>query len=198
VRPLILFAHGAGAPSASGWMSGWARRLAVVGGVVTFDYPYMRAGRKTPDRQPALIAAHRAALADARAHRIGPGPVVLAGKSMGSRIGCHVAVEAPEDVSALICFGYPLRGPGGGLRDAVLLALRTPILFVQGTRDPLCRLTELDAVRARMAAPSALHVAEEGDHSLVVSKKGLAARGESQEVVDGRVLDAIRSFLATV
>ena len=34
------------------------------------------------------------------------GPVVLIGKSMGSRIGCHLALE--EDVAALVCLGYPL------------------------------------------------------------------------------------------
>ena len=46
--PLILFAHGAGAPSRSPWMAAWADRLRTLGEVVTFDYPYMVAGR-SPD-----------------------------------------------------------------------------------------------------------------------------------------------------
>jgi NitT/TauT family transport system substrate-binding protein len=65
-RPLILFAPGAGAPSTSAWMEGWARRLATIGGVVRFDYPYVKEGRRPPDRIPVLIAAHLAALEDAR------------------------------------------------------------------------------------------------------------------------------------
>src|SRR5262245_31365554 len=141
-RPIILFAHGAGAPSASAWMQGWARRLETLGDVVCFDYPYMKAGRKTPDRLPALIEAHRLALAEARAGH-GGRPVVLAGKSMGGRVGCHLAGELGEAdaAAAVVCFGYPLRsGSTGAMRDQVLISLKTPTLFLQGTRDPLCGL----------------------------------------------------------
>ena len=63
-------------------------------------------------------------------------PVVLAGKSMGSRVGCHVSIsENSVPLKALICFGYPLKGGNGSIRDQVLLDLKTPILFIQGTRD---------------------------------------------------------------
>ncbi|HVV51514.1 MAG TPA: alpha/beta family hydrolase, partial [Polyangia bacterium] len=82
-RPTFLFAPGAGAPSTSAWMTAWRDRLRTLGEVVSFDYPYMRAGRRMPDRLPALIAAHREALAAARARAAGP--VFLAGKSMGGR-----------------------------------------------------------------------------------------------------------------
>jgi hypothetical protein len=188
--PLILLAPGAGAPSSSSWMTAWAERLGTLGRVVRFDYPYMRAGRRGPDRLPVLVEAHRAALAEA-----GPpaGPIVLAGKSMGSRVGCHLALEVP--VAALVCLGYPLRGARGELRDEVLLALRTPVLFVQGTRDPLCPLDLLADVRRRMRAPSALHRVEGGDHSLVVGRRALQGAGEGQDDVDARTLAAIAAFL---
>src|SRR5205823_6277167 len=102
-------------------------------------------------------------------------PLVLVGKSMGSRIGCHVATT--DRASALVCLGYPLRAQGSGkIRDEVLLALKTPILFVQGTRDPLCPLELLSEVRERMTAENALHVVEGGDHSLLVTKTGLERR----------------------
>ncbi len=191
-RPLLLFAPGAGAPSSSAWMEAWARRLGALGDVVRLDYPYMTAGRLSPDRLPVLIKAHREALEAARASR--PGPVVLVGKSMGSRVGCHLSLEA--EVAALVCLGYPLRGARGDLRDEVLLALRTPILFVQGTRDALCPLDALERVRARMTAPSSLHLVEGGDHSLRVGVRALRDRGETQEQVDAAVLEATRGFLA--
>ena len=174
-------------------MQGWKTRLETIGEAVTFDYPYMQAGRRTPDRPPVLLEAHRTALAAARAGR--EGPVVLAGKSMGSRIGCHLAVEEPA-VRALVCLGYPLVGQGGQVRGEVLLALRAPVLFVQGTRDHLCPLDLLENVRRRMTAPSALHVVEGGDHSLRVSRTRLAGAGGTQEEVDRRALEAIRTFLA--
>jgi predicted alpha/beta-hydrolase family hydrolase len=197
-RPFFLFAPGAGAPSTSAWMVGWRERLAALGDVQTFDYPYMRAGRKTPDRLPALLAAHREALAEACAQAAGP--ITLIGKSMGGRIGCHLALEeeAARGVAGVVCLGYPLRsGSSGALRDQVLLALRRPILFVQGTRDPLCPLDLLQGVRARMIAPNTLLVVEGGNHSLEVSAQRRRAAGETQRGSDERVLTAIRDFLSS-
>jgi predicted alpha/beta-hydrolase family hydrolase len=174
-------------------MVAWRDRLARLGDVQAFDYPYMRAGRKTPDRLPALVAAHRAALVEARANAVGP--VTLIGKSMGGRIGCHLALE--EELGGLICLGYPLQsGSSGALRDQVLLSLRRRILFVQGTRDPLCPLDLLAGVRARMTAPSGLFVVEEGNHSLEISARQRKATGETQQMVDERILAAIRDFIA--
>ena len=175
-------------------MRAWRARLASLGDgeVRTFDYPYMRAGkRRSPDRLPVLIDAHRAELAELRATAVGP--VFLIGKSMGGRIGCHLALEEP--VAGLVCLGYPLKsGSTGALRDQVLLALQTPVLFVQGTRDPLCPLDLLAEVRARMSAPSTLLIVDGGDHSLAVSATARKARGETQADSDARVLEAIRSF----
>ena len=132
-RPRILFAHGAGAGSDHPWMQAWAQRLGTLGAVHSFDYPYKAEGRKAPDRMPKLLAAHRAQVEALP----GEGPIVLCGKSMGSRVGCHLSLEL--GVSALICLGYPLGRAGRPLRDQVLLDLRTPVLLVQGTRDPLAQ-----------------------------------------------------------
>jgi predicted alpha/beta-hydrolase family hydrolase len=195
-RPSFLFAHGAGAPPTSAWMIAWRDRLATLGDVTTFDYPYMRAGRKAPDKLPALIAAHREALAGARARAAAGAPVFLVGKSMGGRVGCHVALE--EAVAGVICLGYPLQsGATGATRDEVLIALRTPILFVQGSRDSLCPLDRLAEVRARMTGPSTLLVVEGGNHSLEVSAAARKASGGTQADSDARVLDAIRTFVDT-
>ena len=172
-------------------MRRWEERLATIGDVKAFDYDYMREGRRRPDPLPVLIAAHRQALVDARREHA----AILIGKSMGGRIGCHVSLE--EKVDAVVCFGYPLCGGGDPtkLRDKVLRAMATPILFVQGTRDSLCPLDLLESVRAEMKAPNFLHVVEGGDHSLIVSKRQLAAAGETQEEVDRRILEAISSFI---
>ncbi len=175
-------------------MRRWAQRLAGLGEVERFDYPYALAGRKSPDRLPVLVAAHRAALAAARARH--PGPAVLVGKSMGGRVGCHAALEEPPgSIAGLVCLGYPLRGQGGQLRDEVLVALRAPVLFVQGSRDALCPLDDLATVRARMTAPTALHVVEGGNHSLEVGVRALQSRGETQEDVDARTLAAVAEFV---
>jgi len=165
-----------------------------IGEVESFDYDYMREGRRRPDRLPQLIAAHRAALAEV--HPKTSGPMVLIGKSMGGRIGCHLALE--EKVDGVICLGYPLcaMGDRSKLRDQVLRNLRTSILFVQGTRDPLCPLDLLEQVRPEITAPNFLHVVEGGDHSLLVRKKDLG--NETQENVDQKIAGTIRDFLARI
>jgi len=100
-----------------------------------------------------------------------------------------------EEVSGVVCLGYPLRGQRGRLRDEVLLALRAPILFVQGSRDPLCPIDLLEPVRARMKAASSIHVVDGGNHSLEVGVRALAKRGETQEAIEEAVLAAIAAFL---
>ncbi len=196
-RPLLLFAHGAGAPSTSAWMQRWTALLGEIGHVVPFDYPYAHEGRKRPDRAPKLLAAHREALEQAR--RGHDGPVVLIGKSMGGRMGCHLSLEddLADIVSAVVCLGYPLASMGNRdkLRDEVLLAMTTPVLFVQGTRDRLCPLDLLADVRERMTADHDLYVVEKGDHSLMATKTWLKQHGQTQDDVDRRILDAIAAFL---
>jgi predicted alpha/beta-hydrolase family hydrolase len=175
-------------------MQNWKHRLAEIGDVEAFDYDYMCKGRKRPDRLPQLIATHREALKKAR-EASAPESTVLIGKSMGGRVGCHVSLE--EKVDGLICLGYPLCAMGDRtkLRDEVLRALRTPILFVQGTRDSLCPLDLLERVRTQMTAPNFLHVVEGGDHSLKVPKRQLQASGDTEEDVDRRILKAIAGFI---
>ena len=187
----FLFAPGAGAPSSSEWMQAFARRLSKLGRVQCFDYPYQREGRRSPDRLPKLIEAHRTAYESLRAEH--KGPIVLAGKSMGSRIGCHLANELGADgPSALVCFGYPLVGQKGAVRDAVLLELGTTVLFVQGSRDALCPLDRLAQVRKRMKTQSELHIVEGGDHSLRVGARALASEGRTQEEIDEGIVEVVR------
>jgi hypothetical protein len=177
-------------------MRHWAELLGTLGRVHTLDYPYMKAGRKRPDPLPQLIAAHVEAMHNLKQRH--KGPVVLIGKSMGSRVGCHVSLA--EKVSALVCLGYPLCGGGdpAKLRDQVLKDLSTPVLFVQGTRDSLCPLDLLAGVREKMSAPNELHVVEEGDHSLLVTKKWLKEHGQTQEDVDRHILARIKDFLVAL
>ena len=175
-------------------MRAWSERLAAFGVVETFDYPYMQSKRRAPDPQAVLIRAHLDAIAEAQ-RKHPEHELILIGKSMGSRMGCHVALEYP--VSRVICLGYPLVSPGDAskVRDKVLLELETPILFVQGTRDPLCPLELLAKVRAKMKARTKLFVVDAGDHSLQVTKTQLKTAGETQEKVDERVLHVIRHFV---
>ena len=175
-------------------MQNWKVRLSEIGDVESFDYDYMSEGRKRPDPLLQLIAAHRKALNRARELHDSQS-TILVGKSMGGRVGCHLSLD--EKVDGLICLGYPLcaMGDRSKLRDEVLRALTTPILFVQGTRDSLCPLDLLERVRAEMKAPNFLHVIEGGDHSLRVPKRQLQGTRKTQEDIDQQILKAIGKFV---
>jgi uncharacterized protein len=175
-------------------MQNWKHRLSEIGDVETLDYAYMREGRKRPDPLLKLIAAHREALSDAR-KRDPAKSTILVGKSMGGRVGCHLSLE--EKVDGLVCLGYPLCAMGDRtkLRDEVLRALNTPILFVQGTRDSLCPPDLLERVRTEMKTQNVLHVVEGGDHSLRVPKRQLQAIGKTQEDIDQQIFEAIAGFV---
>ncbi len=180
-------------------MQTWDGYLSHLGRVVRFDYPYMVRGSRRPDRMPKLLDAHRAALHTARTEHAAlgySGPTILIGKSMGSRVGCHLSLDAAVD--GLICLGYPLCGGGkrDKLRDEVLKQLSTPILFVQGTRDRLCPLDLLEEVRAQMLVRTDLHIVPTGDHSLKLTKTHTRTTGRTQADEDAEAMGAITTFVA--
>jgi predicted alpha/beta-hydrolase family hydrolase len=128
----LILAHGAGAPMDHPFMNALAAGIAAHDvEVVRFEFAYMAARRKAPDRQPVLLDAWRAIVAERRDDR----RLFIGGKSMGGRMASMVADELGVD--GLLCFGYPFHPPGKPqqLRVAHLATLVTPTLIVQGTRD---------------------------------------------------------------
>ncbi|XP_010545216.1 PREDICTED: KAT8 regulatory NSL complex subunit 3 [Tarenaya hassleriana] len=194
--PVVVFAHGAGAPSSSDWMIKWKHMLkkalqAVE--VITFDYPYLSGGKKrAPPKAEKLVDFHLDVVKETAAKFPGH-PLILAGKSMGSRVSCMVAVNEEITVSAVICLGYPLKGMKGAVRDEILLQLKVPVMFVQGSKDSLCPLDKLETVRKKMKPMTELHVIDGGDHSFKIGKKHLEANGFTQEESEDLALQAIAS-----
>lgn len=140
----VLLAHGAGTSQDHPRMIALAEELATRNlHVLTFNYPYTEAGRKSPDGQTALLDCHRAAR-DHLSHLAGS-PPVLAGRSMGGRMGTYLAA-AQEPCRALVLYAYPLHPPGrpDKLRVAHLGDIKLPMLFFQGTRDALSRMDLFD------------------------------------------------------
>ena len=178
-RPLVILAHGAGAPLTHPFMEHTAAGLVERGlTVARFNFPYMtrraREDRKfPPDRAPVLLDAWRAMLDRARKWK-GAGAVVMGGKSMGGRMASMLLAEgrAPE-ARAVFYLGYPLHPPGKPerRRDAHLPEIEVPQLFISGTRDPLCDLDLLRPVLKRIGKTARLVTVEKGDHSLAVTRK---------------------------
>ncbi|MDQ6910824.1 MAG: hypothetical protein M3Z84_08615 [Actinomycetota bacterium] len=87
----LLITPGAGASRDSPALVAIERALEPVP-VERMDFPYRKAGRKSPDRPPVLLAAVREGAADL-ADRTGTAPdhLFVGGRSMGGRI-CSMAV----------------------------------------------------------------------------------------------------------
>ncbi|MFC7432535.1 MULTISPECIES: alpha/beta family hydrolase [unclassified Agrococcus] len=164
----VALAHGAGAGMRHAFMEGMAHALAGQGlRVVRFDFPYVTAGRRFPDRAPAAIAAWRSVAGAARA--LGQVPFVAAGKSFGGRMATMAVAEGlPAD--ALVSLGYPLHAPGKPerLRDEHLYGMTTPHRIVQGTNDPFSSGDLLEGVVARIGPSTTIDAVEGGGHSFEV------------------------------
>jgi predicted alpha/beta-hydrolase family hydrolase len=191
--PALVLAPGAGSDLEGPLIAFLAREFAQSHLTVRFNFPYRERGRSAPDPQRVLEVTYRAVLAWLRDHRrLAPGAIAIGGKSMGGRIASHLAA-GDEAVFGLVLLGYPLHPPGrpDRLRDAHLPAIRVPTLFVQGSRDPLCRLDLLRPVLDRLTAPYSLHVVEDGDHSFKVRKR----TGRSETEVLHAIRDQVAAFL---
>ncbi len=168
-RGVMIVAHGAGNDMRSPFFTGIAGAVVEAGlSTLRFNFPYMAAGRRAPDRPPVLMDAWRAVLAEAA--RRGDGlPLVASGKSLGGRMASMVAAEEGEGFagSALVFFGYPLHAPGrtDTLRDEHLTRVTVPMLFIQGTNDSLARFDLVEDVVRGLGDRARLHPIEGGDHS---------------------------------
>jgi hypothetical protein len=188
-RLTFAFAHGAGAPMDTPFMTFFASGLAARGWrVVRFEFPYMARRRQEPkrpppDRQPVLLATWRAVI-----DTLGPETLIIGGKSMGGRMASLAADEA--GVRGLACLGYPFHPAGKPerLRTEHLAGLETPCLICQGTRDALGNAQEVAGYT--LAKTIRLHWAEDGDHDLKPRK----ASGRSVEQNWGEALDALDGF----
>ncbi|AMW34758.1 alpha/beta hydrolase [Haematospirillum jordaniae] len=170
--PLLILAHGAGAPMDSPFMNAVAGLVSEAGvAVLRFEFPYMAArraghgGRRPPDREPVLLQTWVETVAQARA-LFRPPCLAIGGKSMGGRMAVMVAAEVGAD--GVVALGYPFhpaRKPGRvEKRCAPLENLSVPGLIVQGTRDPLGGGALVDTLRL----PSSLDILWmcDGDHDL--------------------------------
>ncbi|MDX1448615.1 MAG: alpha/beta family hydrolase [Acidimicrobiia bacterium] len=160
----VLLAHGAGTDQHHRMVVGIADALAAAGlRVVTFNYPYTEAGRRRPDRAAVLLECHRV-VAERVRDEYGSG-LVLAGRSMGGRMGTMLAADG-YPCRAVVCYAYPLHPAGKPekLRIEHLPDVACPMLFFQGSRDALSRSDLFD--RHVRPLPNATVVDMEGaDHS---------------------------------
>ena len=170
VRAAVVLTHGAGAGSDAPFLVASAQALAEAGfAVLRYDLPFRQSGsgalnaaRQARDRDGIRRAAKEMRVLFPRTS------LALAGHSYGGRQSSMVASEDPSAGDALLLLSYPLHPPRAPekLRVDHFKELKTPVLFVHGTRDPFGTIQEMETAIQLIPAPKQLKPIEKGAHNL--------------------------------
>jgi predicted alpha/beta-hydrolase family hydrolase len=194
-RACYVLAHGAGAGMAHPFMAAVATGLAERDiASLRYQFPYMEQGGRRPDPPKLAQATVRAAVAEAA--RLQPRlPLIAGGKSFGGRMTSQAQAAAPlAGVRGLAFLGFPLHPAGRPSRDRGqhLFEVAIPMLFLQGTRDALATLEQLEPLCKALGKRATLRLFEHADHSFHVP----ARRGRTDAQVLHDLLDALAEWAA--
>ena len=166
----LVLTHGAGGNANAPLLVALAEEFRAAGvWVHRYNLPF-RQKRPSGPPSPAGAAADRAGLREAVAEmrkRVA-GSVFLGGHSYGGRQATMLAAEEPGLVEGMLLLSYPLHPPGqpGKLRTGHFPDLRTPAIFVLGTRDQFGTPDEMRLALALIPANVALIPVEGAGHDL--------------------------------
>jgi predicted alpha/beta-hydrolase family hydrolase len=193
-RALYVFAHGAGAGMTHAFMAAVADELADRGiAALRYQFPYMEKRSKRPDPPKVAHAAVRAAVAEAQ-RRLPKLPLFAGGKSFGGRMTSQAqAAEPLPGVVGLVFLGFPLHPAGKPSQDRAqhLADVKVPMLFLQGTRDALAELDQLEPVCRSLGKRATLKLFQDADHSFHVP----ARSGRKDPEVRGEMLDEMAAWI---
>ena len=164
----LVLTHGAGSNCEAALLVRLAEAFAAQGYLVLrYDLPFRRSGGSP---HPSRSARDREGVAQAVAavRSMTGGRIFAAGHSYGGRQSAMAAAERPEMAQALLLLSYPLHPPkrADQMRTSYFPELRTPALFVHGTRDPFGTLEELREAITLIPARTGLLVVDRAGHDL--------------------------------
>ena len=189
---LFVMAHGAGAGMRHEFLEDIALRLYKAGvATLRFQFPYMQAGRRLPDKEPVLLSA----LEDVWewvARELPSVRLVAGGKSMGGRMSSKLVSLKPRvSIDRLIFLGFPLHPAKKKERKRAdhLQDIKIKMLFLQGTRDALSDSSLMNPVGNELGERARLHWIEAADHGFdVLKKSGRSTDDVRKEIVEQIVL----------
>jgi hypothetical protein len=165
----IALTHGAGSNCNAALLVRLAGAFADSGYLVLrYDLPFRLRPGGSP--LPAGAARDREGVAQAvtELSKQTGGRIFAAGHSYGGRQSAMAAAERPEMAAGLLLLSYPLHPPQRPeqKRTSYFPDLRTPALFVHGTKDPFGTLEELREAIKLIPARTDLLVVERAGHDL--------------------------------
>ena len=195
-RAFLILAHGSGAGKDHDFMAGYARAVVQEGiSVLRFNFPYMDAGKKFPDRAPVALEVWKQVREWVGSNLAGDLVVFAAGKSFGGRMA-SMAVAEGMGARALVFLGYPLHAPKkeDKLRDEHLYPSQVPMLFLEGTRDPFANQAIMARVVSNLNPASELVWFEGGDHSFKVARSGRSVSEDGAQLAEATADFIIRQL----
>ncbi len=193
-RACYVLAHGAGAGMNHAFMAAVAAELAEHGiATLRYQFPYMEKGSKRPDPPKLAHATVRAAVAEA-ARQLPKLPLIAGGKSFGGRMTSQAQAAAPlPNVRGLAFLGFPLHPAGrpSQERGDHLFDVQIPMLFLQGSRDQLALLDQIEPVCKALGPRATLEIFADADHSFHVP----ARTGRKDAEVRGEVLSRLTAWI---
>ena len=181
----LVLTHGAGGNCNAPLLVALAEKFAASGlSVLRCDLPYRQRrphGAPSPSDAKTDQAGLRRAVELMKKQFTGR--AFLGGSSYGGRQASMLVAEEPSLVEGLLLLSYPLHPPGqpAKLRTAHFPSLRTPTLFVSGTRDAFGSIEKLEDAMKLIPARKKLVAIAGAPHGL--SQK--SNRDEVPEVVLG-------------
>ena len=166
----LVFGHGAGADMRHATMQLIAESFARAGiSTLRFNFPFKEAGKSRVDSKDVSTRTIRAALEFATQNHAGP--YCLGGHSFGGRMASHAVLKHGLDVAALVFCAFPLHPAGKPSveRARHMDAIKSPMLFLSGTRDKLAEHGLITQVTDRLDAT--LRWLDTGDHGYRILKR---------------------------
>ena len=186
----LILTHGAGGNCTAPLLVALAETFCGHGfTVLRCDLPF-RQERRTGLPFPGNAARDRAGLHNAVAamRKVVSGKMFLGGHSYGGRQATMLCSEEHDLVSGLLLLSYPLHPPRKPeqLRIQHLPNLRTPSLFVHGTRDPFGGIEEMKKALQLIPARNELMEVDGAGHDL-----GFKGKSRNDEL-PARIVAAFR------
>jgi predicted alpha/beta-hydrolase family hydrolase len=189
----LILTHGAGSNCTAPLLVAISETFAGHGYVVLrCDLPF-RQERRTGPPFPGNAERDRAGLRNAVAvmRKNVTGRIFLGGHSYGGRQATMLCAAEPDLVSGLLLLSYPLHPPRKPeqLRVQHLPNLRTPSLFVHGTRDPFGSVEEMTKALQLIPAKTELMKVEGAGHDV-----GFKGKTEQKELPGKIALRTLEFF----
>jgi len=171
----MILAHGAGAGMHHPFMITLSRSLSEAGiSTMRFNFPFMENKKGRPD---APAVAHQAIeTAIVKAQKLFPKlPLFVAGKSFGGRMTSQYLSTHPHDeIKGIVFYGFPLHPPGKPSieRAEHLKQVKTPMLFLQGTKDEFATGKLIESVCSSLPLAELVKI-EGANHAFKAGKQDI-------------------------